>query len=202
MTFLQQLFRRNESANPIQESAAMTTVYLLEMNRKFEQFVRAKIEELEGVVTGLEARAASQHWRDEVDKAVSPQPEVDGEEPAEPSPLPETDDADKGRTVSFGPTADAEPAGTPSSLPQVADGYGSLRTDDGDPDISFLDPTVDAVDEAAELPAPEVTVTDDDDGVGAVINDDDNITSIENEDDAPLAPWLKSMGVGAKGAYE
>ena len=42
--------RNGDSSQGIRQSTALTTVYLLEMNRKFESFMRDKVEELEGRV--------------------------------------------------------------------------------------------------------------------------------------------------------
>ncbi|GAB4440300.1 MAG: hypothetical protein Kow0031_22260 [Anaerolineae bacterium] len=227
MTFLRQLFRRDESANPIRESAAMTTVYLLEMNRRFELFVLAKIEELEGVVTGLEARAASQResWRaewdvpDELDEAgqaaagpseviegpvVATDTANDGETVAfDPTaddeiwPEPETgldlDDVDSEEAVAFAPATEAEDYVAASPLPEVAVGYKPLRSDDNHPEISLIDPTADAADEAGEQPAAGTGGSDDDEGEDIAATDDET---------APLPPWMESMGVGVKGAYE
>ena len=50
-------FRRDaDSQDAIRESAALTTVYLLEMNQKFEYFMREKVVELEGRVAQQQAR--------------------------------------------------------------------------------------------------------------------------------------------------
>jgi hypothetical protein len=222
MTFLRQLIRRNESANPIRESAAMTTVYLLEMNRRFELFVRAKIEELEGVVTGLEARAASQResWRAEWDEpgqaAAGPSevaeesvvatdmandgetvgfdPTTDDEIWPEPETGSELDDADREETVAFAPATEAEDYAAASPLPEVAVGYEPLRSDDDHPEISLIDPTADAADEAGEQPLPVAAGQGDDDEDEDIAATDDETTS--------LPPWMESMGMGAKGAYE
>ena len=52
--------RRSGSRDPMRESAAMTTVYLLEWNRKFEQFLRAKVGELEARVAAQQSRLSTQ----------------------------------------------------------------------------------------------------------------------------------------------
>jgi hypothetical protein len=44
----------------MRESAAMTTVYLLEWNRKFEQFLRAKVADLEARVAAQQSRLSTQ----------------------------------------------------------------------------------------------------------------------------------------------
>lgn len=46
-------------ADPMQASAALTTVYLLEQNQKFEQFMRQKVEALEARVAAQQARHAT-----------------------------------------------------------------------------------------------------------------------------------------------
>jgi hypothetical protein len=43
----------------MQESAALTTVYLLEQNQKFEQYMRQKVDELESRVAAQQARLSS-----------------------------------------------------------------------------------------------------------------------------------------------
>lgn len=162
MSAIQKLLRRNQTVDPIRESTAMTTVYLLEMNRKFELFVRAKIEELEGVVTGLEARAASQHevWDDEagrlteLEEAGQLRPEsslpsdVTGEQSAA------TGTTGAGETVAFDPATDDAIAPVSTPRPETA-----LEVDNPDSArMVAFDPTAGA-EPAAEPPAlPEVAV--------------------------------------------
>jgi hypothetical protein len=50
------LKQRGQSAEAMRQSATLTTAYLLEQNRKFEAFMRARIAELEGRVAGQQAR--------------------------------------------------------------------------------------------------------------------------------------------------
>lgn len=51
------LFRRgNPERDAMRESTALTTVYLLELNQKFEGYMRRKVEELEGRVAAQQAR--------------------------------------------------------------------------------------------------------------------------------------------------
>jgi len=52
------LIKRKER-DPMRESTAVATVYLLEMNQKFEAFVRDRIAELERRTNGLAAREAA-----------------------------------------------------------------------------------------------------------------------------------------------
>ncbi|MCP4290076.1 MAG: hypothetical protein GY792_37635, partial [Gammaproteobacteria bacterium] len=47
------------NSDPMRESAAMTTVYLLEWNQKFEQFLRVKVGELEARVAAQQARLST-----------------------------------------------------------------------------------------------------------------------------------------------
>ncbi len=49
----------SNSQQGIRQSTALTTVYLLEMNRKFESFMRDKVEELEGRVAAQQARLST-----------------------------------------------------------------------------------------------------------------------------------------------
>jgi hypothetical protein len=53
------LGRRQDSGSAIRESTAMTTVYLLEMNQKFEAYIRQKVEELEVRVAAQQARTST-----------------------------------------------------------------------------------------------------------------------------------------------
>ena len=52
-------FRNGDNSQGIRQSTALTTVYLLEMNRKFESFMRDKVEELEGRVAAQQARLST-----------------------------------------------------------------------------------------------------------------------------------------------
>jgi hypothetical protein len=80
MSAIQKLFRRDQTRDPIRESAALTTVYLLELNKKFEVYVREKIEALEPVVSSLEARGgqADDDWDDDWSPADD-QPDQDND---------------------------------------------------------------------------------------------------------------------------
>jgi hypothetical protein len=49
----------------MRESAALTTVYLLEQNRRFEQFMRQKVDELEVRVAAQQARLSTQEEAEE-----------------------------------------------------------------------------------------------------------------------------------------
>lgn len=126
---LQRLLRKNQETDPIRESAALTTVYLLELNRKFEAFVREKIAQLEPVVSSLEARGGQvdeDEWGDnfEPDKTeVSPTPD-DG------PPLPETNLVTRMSSPATDPDGDiASPAAPPGKEPGRA--HRSLRNETG-----------------------------------------------------------------------
>lgn len=56
---LSALGRGNQKKDPMRESAALTTVYLLEQNQKFEQFMRQKVDELESRVAAQQARLST-----------------------------------------------------------------------------------------------------------------------------------------------
>jgi hypothetical protein len=62
---LSALGRGNQKKDPMRESAALTTVYLLEQNQKFEQFMRQKVDELESRVAAQQARLST---REEVEE--------------------------------------------------------------------------------------------------------------------------------------
>ena len=83
---LSALGRGNQKKDPMRESAALTTVYLLEQNQKFEQFMRQKVDELESRVAAQQARMST---REEVEErelwaaleSFEAQPEEDTAEP-------------------------------------------------------------------------------------------------------------------------
>ena len=56
---LSALGRGNQKKDPMRESAALTTVYLLEQNQKFEQFMRQKVDDLESRVAAQQARLST-----------------------------------------------------------------------------------------------------------------------------------------------
>ena len=60
-------FRNGDNSQGIRQSTALTTVYLLEMNRKFESFMRDKVEELEGRVAAQQARLSTRADVEEID---------------------------------------------------------------------------------------------------------------------------------------
>jgi hypothetical protein len=62
---LSALGRGNQQKDPMRESAALTTVYLLEQNQKFEQFMRQKVDDLESRVAAQQARLST---REEVEE--------------------------------------------------------------------------------------------------------------------------------------
>jgi hypothetical protein len=70
--------RSEDNSQGIRQSTALTTVYLLEMNRKFESFMRGKVEELEGRVAAQQARLSTraevveEAWEDTVIEAETP----------------------------------------------------------------------------------------------------------------------------------
>jgi|GEM_PF-7082876 len=57
--------RRNQKKDPMRESAALTTVYLLEQNQKFEHFMRQKVDELESRVAAQQARLSTREEAEE-----------------------------------------------------------------------------------------------------------------------------------------
>jgi hypothetical protein len=75
------LKQRGQGAEAMRQSATLTTAYLLEQNRKFEAFMRARIAELEGRVAGQQARVTA---RAEEDGDVVEEPPA--EAPAEDIP--------------------------------------------------------------------------------------------------------------------
>ena len=62
---LSALGRGKPQTDPMRASAALTTVYLLEQNQKFEQFMRRKVEELEARVAAQQARLSSREQAEE-----------------------------------------------------------------------------------------------------------------------------------------
>jgi hypothetical protein len=57
--------RGKQEQDPMRESAALTTVYLLEQNQKFEQFMRQKVDELEARVAAQQARLSTREEAEE-----------------------------------------------------------------------------------------------------------------------------------------
>jgi hypothetical protein len=53
------LKQRGQASEAMRQSATLTTAYLLEQNRKFEAFMRARIAKLEGRVAGQQARVTA-----------------------------------------------------------------------------------------------------------------------------------------------
>jgi hypothetical protein len=57
--------RGAQKKDPMRESAALTTVYLLEQNRKFERFMQQRIDELESRVAAQQARLSTREEAEE-----------------------------------------------------------------------------------------------------------------------------------------
>ncbi len=127
---LQRLLRKNQETDPIRESAALTTVYLLELNRKFEAFVREKIAQLEPVVSSLEARGGQvdeDEWGDDSELDKNEESPISDDEPP---PLPETNLVTRMSSPATGPDCDiASPAAPPGKEPGRA--HRSLRNETG-----------------------------------------------------------------------
>ncbi len=91
---------RPTNSDPMRESAAMTTVYLLEWNQKFEQFLRVKVGELEARVAAQQARLSTKEeaaereiWADDLTyldglgdefAAIEPEDQADLAQPSAP----------------------------------------------------------------------------------------------------------------------
>jgi hypothetical protein len=73
------LKQRGQGAEAMRQSATLTTAYLLDQNRKFEAFMRARIAELEGRVAGQQARLTARTEED-IDVAEEPPAEVPAED--------------------------------------------------------------------------------------------------------------------------
>jgi hypothetical protein len=63
------LFRKDTGSQAMRQSAALTTVYLLELNRKFEAFMREQVDRLESRVSAQQARLSAKapveaEWED------------------------------------------------------------------------------------------------------------------------------------------
>ena len=72
MTTFLNLFRRtNPERDAMRESTALTTVYLLELNQKFEGYMRRKVEELEGRVAAQQARQRAVNLADDATRPVA-----------------------------------------------------------------------------------------------------------------------------------
>jgi hypothetical protein len=57
--------RGRQKKDPIRESSALTTIYLLEQNQKFEQFMRQKVDELDSRVAAQQARLSTREETEE-----------------------------------------------------------------------------------------------------------------------------------------
>jgi hypothetical protein len=57
--------RGRQKKDPIRESSALTTIYLLEQNQKFEQFMRQKMDELDSRVAAQQARLSTREETEE-----------------------------------------------------------------------------------------------------------------------------------------
>ena len=72
MTTFLNLFRRpSTERDAMRESTALTTVYLLELNQKFEGYMRRKVEELEGRVAAQQARQRAVNLTDDATRPVA-----------------------------------------------------------------------------------------------------------------------------------
>lgn len=106
---MQRLFsllgRSRGSQDRIRESTAMTTLYLLEMNRKFETYMRDKVDELEKRVAAAQSRPGKISSDDEPAELWN---ESDGEPAVEPEPTPEPAQADLPKDVAEEDAVEAE----------------------------------------------------------------------------------------------
>jgi hypothetical protein len=80
MNQLLTLFRKDTGSQAMRQSAALTTVYLLELNRKFEAFMREQVDRLEGRVSAQQARQAgravsAETWEDHVPTEIETWPD-------------------------------------------------------------------------------------------------------------------------------
>lgn len=126
----QRLFRKNQETDPIRESAALTTVYLLELNQKFEAFVREKIAQLEPVVSSLEARGGrveEDEWGDDPDLDKNEETPISDDEPP---PLPETNLVTRMLSPATDPDSDIAPATAPPGK-EPGRAHQSLRNETG-----------------------------------------------------------------------
>jgi hypothetical protein len=93
---LSTLGRNKQKKDPMRESAALTTVYLLEQNRKFEVFMRQKVEELETRVAAQQARLATKEEAEEQElwaalESFEEAEKTAAQEPVEDEDLPAAD---------------------------------------------------------------------------------------------------------------
>lgn len=77
---LSTLGRGNQKKDPMRESAALTTVYLLEQNQKFERFMQQKVDDLESRVAAQQARLSTREEAEERElwAALEVGDEIDG----------------------------------------------------------------------------------------------------------------------------
>lgn len=98
MSKLLSLFSRggsHSSTDAIRQSTSMTMAYLLEQNRKFESFMRQKVEELEGRVSAQQQTRQDLEYEDEADYDHEidrvEEADQDRSEPTAPAPITSAD---------------------------------------------------------------------------------------------------------------
>lgn len=117
--------RGAQKKDPMRESAALTTVYLLEQNRKFERFMQQRIDELESRVAAQQARLSTREEAEErelwaaleaggdVDEVMAPLEPVTENEPEPETPFDTGDEP-----VGWPEAVPAPQAPVPSTKPE------------------------------------------------------------------------------------
>jgi len=117
--------RGAQKKDPMRESAALTTVYLLEQNRKFERFMQQRIDELESRVTAQQARLSTREEAEErelwaaleaggeADEMIAPLEPVADDEPGSETPFDTGDEL-----VGWPEAVPAPQAPVPSTKPE------------------------------------------------------------------------------------
>jgi hypothetical protein len=162
MSKLLSLFSRGgsqSSTDAIRQSTSLTMAYLLEQNRKFEFFMRQKVEELEERVSAQQQTRQGLEYEDEVDDhEIDRVEEVDPDrgEPAVLAPITsaDVDEPFGSPVVPLSAEAAARPIETGS--PRAEDGQAETSTDAPLPAESLAgDELQENILEVSPSPAPE-----------------------------------------------
>lgn len=163
MSKLLSLFNRRgsqSSTDAIRQSTSMTMAYLLEQNRKFEFFMRQKVEELEGRVSAQQQTRQDLEYEDEADYDHNidrvEEADQDQGEPTVPAPITsaDVDEPFGSPVVPLSAAAAARPIETES--PGAEEGQVETLTDAPLPEESLTgDELQENILEVSPSPAPE-----------------------------------------------
>jgi hypothetical protein len=193
-------FRNGDNSQGIRQSTALTTVYLLEMNRKFEGFMQDKVEELEGRVAAQQARLSAKpetadvDWDDTlIEEEVNPVDELEWRrdvvpivdvisEPAPPLAGTETTiSTNRDAPIIEGPTLEHEPETEPEEPAEIPDYMTLLVGDQTDVEAEVEEPAVQPVEQIE--PADDAPVRSIDESESALATDEEAVDEESPQDD-------------------